>query len=96
LHVLYVGNAESPRFIDHRDFLQKHFREVRLANRLDFDPAMAKDADVVLLDWAQGETEVRRAKSPFGKLEDWPKPTVLLGSAGLLMAGPWRIVGGAG
>jgi hypothetical protein len=69
---------------------------VTLADRERFDPAKAKDADVVLLDWSQHDTDVRKAKSPFGKLEDWQKPTVLLGSAGLLLAGQWQIIGGAG
>ena len=96
LRVLYVGNAKSPRAADYAAFLKKHFKQVTLANRAGFDPATAKAADVVLLDWAQSETDVRKAQSPFGKLEDWHKPTVLLGSAGLLLAGQWQLIGGAG
>ena len=51
---------------------------------------------VSLLDWSQDESRVGDAKSPFGKLEDWSKPTVLLGSAGLLLATQWQLIGGAG
>jgi hypothetical protein len=96
LSVLYVGDSKSPRAGDYESFLKKNFRQVRVANREGFDPATAKSADVVLLDWSQSEADVRKAKSPFGKLEDWDRPTVLLGSAGLLLAGQWQIIGGAG
>jgi hypothetical protein len=96
LSVLYVGDSKSPGAGDYESFLKKHFRQVRVANREGFDPATAKSADVVLLDWSQSDADVRKAKSPFGKLEDWDRPTVLLGSAGLLLAGQWQIVGGAG
>src|SRR5262249_46654643 len=87
LRVLYLGNARSPRAADYEAFLKWHFRQVTVAEREGFDPAAAKDADVVLLDWSQRDTDVRKAKSPFGKPEDWHKPTVLLGSAGLLLSG---------
>ena len=96
LSVLYVGNSKSPRAGDYESFLKKYFRQVRVANREGFDPATAKSADVVLLDWSQSDVDVTKAKSPFGKLEDWNRPTVLLGSAGLLLAGQWQIIGGAG
>ena len=96
LSVLYVGDSKSPRAVDYESFLKKYFRQVRVANREGFDPATAKSADVVLLDWSQSDADVRKAKSPFGKLEDWNRPTVLLGSAGLLLAGQWQIIGGAG
>jgi hypothetical protein len=96
LRVLYVGNAKSPRAASYASFLKKHFKQVTVANRDGFDPATAKAADVVLLDWSQSEADVRKAKSPFGKLEDWHRPTVLLGSAGLFMAGQWQLIGGAG
>ena len=70
--------------------------KVTVAPRKGFDPAAARDTDVVLLDWSQSEDSVEKANSPFGKLEDWSKPTVLLGSAGLFMAGQWQLIGGAG
>ena len=94
--VLYVGNSSSARAKGFGDFLRKRFREVRIASRVGFDPKTARDADVVLLDWSQSETQVDKAVSPFGRLEDWSKPTVLLGSAGLLLAGQWEVIGGAG
>jgi hypothetical protein len=95
LRLLYVGDDKA-RAADYAAFLEKHFAQVRVAGRTGFDPAAAREADVVLLDWSQAETDVRQAKSPFGKLEDWSRPTVLLGSAGLFMAGRWQLIGGAG
>ena len=95
LKVLYVGN-DRERGADHESLLKQHFAKVTVARREGFDPATARDADVVLLDWSQSEDKVDKATSPFGKLEDWSKPTVLLGSAGLFMAGQWQIIGGAG
>jgi hypothetical protein len=95
LRVLYVGNNRD-RATDYEAFLKQHFTKVTMARRDGFDPDTARDADVVLLDWSQSEDSVEKARSPFGKLEDWSKPTVLLGSAGLFMAGQWQIIGGAG
>jgi hypothetical protein len=95
LRVLYVGNDRG-RGADYEAFLKKHFAKVTVAPRKGFDPAAARDADVVLLDWSQSEGPVDKASSPFGKLEGWSKPTVLLGSAGLFMAGQWQLIGGAG
>ena len=42
-----------------------------MAPRKGFDPAAARDADVVLLDWSQSEGSVDKASSPFGKLEGY-------------------------
>ena len=95
LRVLYVGN-DRDRAADYEAFLKQHFAKVTTARRDGFDPAKARDADVVLLDWSQSEGPVDKAVSPFGKLEDWSRPTVLLGSAGLMMAGQWQLIGGAG
>jgi hypothetical protein len=95
LRVLYVGN-DRDRAADYEAFLKQHFAKVTVAPRKGFDPAAARNADVVLLDWSQSEDSVDKASSPFGKLEDWSRPTVLLGSAGLFMAGQWQLIGGAG
>ncbi len=95
LRVLYVGD-DPGRTADYAAFLGKHFAEARTARRTGFDPAAARSADVVLLDWSQSETPVDKATSPFGPAEGWSKPTVLLGSAGLLLAGQWQLIGGAG
>jgi hypothetical protein len=95
LKVLYVGN-DRDRAADYESFLKQHFAKVTVARRDGFDPAAARDAEVVLLDWSQSESKLKETPSPFGKLEEWSRPTVLLGSAGLLMAGQWQIIGGAG
>jgi hypothetical protein len=95
LRVLYVGN-DRERTTDYESFLKEHFAKVTVAPRKGFDPAAAREVDVVLLDWSQSEDSVDKATSPLGKLEDWSRPTVLLGSAGLFMAGQWQLIGGAG
>jgi hypothetical protein len=96
LRVLYLGNTKSARAQEFAKFLKGHFAEASVADRVDFDPSKAAAIDVVILDWSQSETDVRKAKAPFGELKEWSKPTVLLGSAGLLLAGSWQLIGGAG
>lgn len=94
--VLFVGNEGTPRTEAFIELLKKHFAEVSVADRKDFDPATAAGTDVVLLDWSQQDTMPPRSVSPLGSREDWSKPTVLLGSAGHLLAGPWQVIGGSG
>lgn len=94
--ILFVGNEGTPRTEAFTGLLKKHFAEVSVADRKDFDPAIAADMDVVLLDWSQQDTMPPRSVSPLGTREDWSKPTVLLGSAGHLLAGPWQVIGGSG
>jgi hypothetical protein len=78
LHVLYVGNASTARADNFAGLLKQYFARVTVANRIGFKPDTAASADVVLLDWSQTETAAREATSPFGKLEEWHKPTVLM------------------
>lgn len=85
LYVGYRGDKYTP-------LLKKHFAKVEVVEREKFKPAQAKDFDVVMLDWSQGF----EAKCPLGKREEWNKPTVLLGSAGLNLAVAWKLKGGAG
>ena len=40
--------------------------------------------------------EMRKLKSPLGTREEWNRPTVLLGSAGLNLAVCWKLKGGSG
>jgi dipeptidyl aminopeptidase/acylaminoacyl peptidase len=96
LRVLYVGNAGSPRAREYEVFLKNHFRQVEAVARKGFDPVQAKAFDVVILDWSQQDEALAKAKSPLGNETQWDRPTVLLGSAGLLMAGCWQLIGGAG
>jgi hypothetical protein len=95
LRVLYVG-SDKARAADYAAFLREHFTRVSTARRDGFDPAAARAADVVLLDWSQSDGDLKTTPSPLGRLEGWSTPTVLLGSAGLLMAGRWQLIGGAG
>jgi hypothetical protein len=94
--VLFVGNQDTRRTAAFVELLEKHFAEVRVADRKSFKPAAAADVDVVLLDWSQQDTAPARDVSPLGDREEWSKPTVLLGSAGHLLAGPWQVIGGSG
>lgn len=94
LKVLYIGHRSS-EFVP---FLKTHFTTVESVSRQEFRPAQAKQFDVVLLDWPQSH-EMRGAwleGSPLGRREEWSKPTVLLGSAGLNLAVAWKLKGGSG
>lgn len=96
LHVLYVGSASSPRARHFEAFLKRHFATVATADRHGFNPARARDADVVLFDWSQSERREGAEAFPLGRLDEWTRPTVLLNSAGLLTAEHWHVIGGAG
>ena len=97
LRVLYLGRDDATsRREAFTSFLQERFENVVTLRRGDFQISKDEAFDVVLLDWAQDEDRIEQYPSPLGKLESWSVPTVLLGSAGLLIAGPWQTVGGAG
>jgi hypothetical protein len=95
LRVLYVGNPSAPRGKTYADFLGKHFHKVQTTERKGFNVKQAEPFDVVVLDWSQQERP-DKPSSPFGSKETWKKPTVLLGSSGLLLAEAWEIVGTIG
>jgi hypothetical protein len=96
LRLLYVGNAGTPRGRAYAAFLGRRFARVAVAEREGFDPARARDADVVMLDWSQSDPRTKPLTAPLGKRAAWGKPTVLLGSAGHLVAGAWEVHGGSG
>ncbi len=96
LRVLFVGSERSNEYVD---FLKGHVGTIEIADRISFDPALADKFDVVLLDWPQNEEarlERNAGESPLGKRENWSRPTVLLGSAGLNLACVWQLRGGSG
>jgi hypothetical protein len=93
LSILYIGNVSTPRGKSYTAFLSRSFRRVAAVERREFDPRKAAEFDVVLLDWSQRE---RQEKQPLGPKDAWSKPTVLLGSAGLLLADAWQIHGAIG
>jgi hypothetical protein len=91
--VLYIGHRR-PEF---EPFLKAHCAKVEFVSREQSQPAQAQGFDVVLLDWPQnGVLHERSEWTPLGKREEWTKPTVLLGSAGLRLAVAWKLKGGAG
>jgi len=108
LRVLYVGNTNTDRGRSYATFLGEKFALVAAANRRTFDPGSLPDVDVVVLDWSQGDIDhsgnsARKPsgpesdlRSPLGERSRWTKPTVLLGSAGHLLAAPWKVFGGGG
>jgi hypothetical protein len=95
LSVLYVGSERASEFVP---FLKRYVARVETKTREDFRPAEAASFDVVLLDWPQtGQpADFPPKSSPLGKREEWAKPTVLLGSAGLNLAVAWKLKGGTG
>jgi hypothetical protein len=95
LRVLYVGNPATPRGKAYAAFLGRNFRQAEAVARQGFDPRRADAFDVVVLDWSQSERP-EKPTSPLGPLQGWDKPTVLLGSAGLLLAHAWEVHGTIG
>lgn len=95
LKVLYLGSPDSERGKSYTAFLRDHFTNVTALPRVGFDPAKADTADVVVLDWPQSERSAK-VELPLGAKASWNKPTVLLGSAGLLLASRWHIHGALG
>lgn len=98
LNVLYIGDQGSPRANQFTGFLKKNVGTLETAARREFKPSEADAFDVVVLDWPQSELarENRKGNSPLGGRDQWNKPTVLLGSAGLNLAVAWKVRGGSG
>lgn len=97
LRVLYLGDPGTARAKEFKDYLAPNLAMVTVAARDRFHLADADGFDVVLLDWHQtgGDlTQLRR--HPLGDRAAWRRPTVLLGSAGLLTAVTWQVRGGSG
>src|SRR5258705_484575 len=94
LRVLYIGQRPD----EFEPLLKAHFVKDASIARDQFKPAQAQDFDVVLLDWPQsgGMRGAWLDGSPLGKRDEWNKPTVLLGSAGLNLAVCWKLHGGSG
>ena len=90
--VLYIGHRAD----QFEPFLKQHFPKVQPIALDGFQPPLAEDFDVVLLDWPQTGGLKREHRSPLGERASWHKPTVLLGSAGLNLAVVWKLKGGSG
>ena len=108
LRVLYIGNPQTDRGQAYAHFLGEHFELTGTIDRKRFDPKSAKSRRLMSWCWtgrkATSSTRSLRApggpeanlKSPLGERSTWRKPTVLLGSAGHLLAAPWKVFGGSG
>jgi len=97
LRVLYLCRQnDDSRTASFENFLSEKFASCKTAKRDEFESKLLDGIDVVLLDLSQSERISREYESPIGPLEKWTTPTVLLGSAGLLIAKPWNVIGKAG
>jgi hypothetical protein len=99
LKVLYVGERDSERARHFQGFLKHNVGRIDVTSRDSFKPSEADEFDVVLLDWGQSDSardDRKSGRSPLGERDDWEKPTVLLGSAGLNLAVVWKVRGGSG
>lgn len=97
LNVLYLGRTkDAERNEAFSEYLSSRFHKCVTEKRVDFQKELLEGIDVVIVDWPQSERISNKSDSPIGPLEEWDKPTVFLGSAGLLMAKAWRVIGDAG
>jgi len=102
LKVLYVGEKGSERERAFSALLLTNVAAIEVANRKGFNPATAASYDVVLLDWPQEMEVITKPHwgadlvCPLGARNEWTRPTVLLGSAGLNVAVSWQTKGGNG
>lgn len=83
LRVAYAGDEGTPRSADFAAFLQKRFAEVRIVGVSDLGTLDLTGSDVLIVD---GETELTQMWAPQLparlSLQDFPIPTVLMGSLG--------------
>ncbi len=96
LSLLYLATYDPDRTESFQEFFEQRFQSASVIERGDFEPPQAANYDVVVLDWPQSERLSGEYESPLGDLDDWNTPTVFLGSAGHLLAGPWEVIGGSG
>lgn len=99
--VLYAGKPGDARTKDYVAFLRQHFVRIGETDYEKFQPAEAKDFDVVIFDWpsiyprdkdgkiAPKFTGLKQPKPP--KLtEDFHRATMLIGAAGGFVTMPLR------
>lgn len=103
LHVTFVGELQAERGQDFVRFLREQFARVDTVERATCTPDKLRSADVVVLDWPQGEGVMHWLRhreqprhNPLGVLPRWDRPTVLIGSAGLNLATDWGLPGSNG
>jgi hypothetical protein len=98
LKVLYIADGPAETDKSYTDFLKSSVKEAQTISRAQFKPSAADPFDVVVLQWRQsgGAAGSWSQGSPLGKREEWAKPTVLLGSAGLNVAVSWKVRAGSG
>jgi hypothetical protein len=99
LKVLFLRDSGEARPKHFEGFLRENVAQIKVIPRTGFKQSDAEGFDVVLLDWPQSDTardERKKGSSPLGERSTWAKPTVLLGSAGLNLAGAWKVRGGSG
>ncbi len=94
LNILFVGEPDTERTKAFVSFLGKYAKDVATAPMDGSAVELAKDVDVVVLDWLHSmDAEDHK---PIGERKDWNKPTVLIGHTGLNLSTAWRLHGGFG
>ena len=97
LDVLYVSDGTAAdRAQAFESFLKKRFSSVATSDHDHVSRMDLEAADVVLLDWSMERGDMPPKSSPLGEREEWNRPTVLLGCAGLHHACAWEVAGGSG
>lgn len=96
LEITVLGDDDR-RAEDFASFLRQHFAEVKV-ERHGVDRKTLAGRDVVVLDWKQSVDELQKGtlRCPLGEREAWTTPVVLIGSAGLMLACCWDVLGGFG
>jgi hypothetical protein len=94
--ITILGDVDQ-RAEDFAAFLRGRFADVQV-ERHGVDPATLRTRDVVVLDWQQSVEALQKGnmRCPLGVREEWTTPVVLIGSAGLMLACCWDVLGGFG
>ncbi len=97
IKVLYAGNPDTPRTTDFESFLKRYFRQVAVTNLKGFRESEAKDHDVVIFDWTSaydGKGGIDETKPPAelsALSEEFDRPAILIGGAGVGIAGAQKL-----
>jgi hypothetical protein len=96
-HKVTILGDEDKRTEDFAALLRQRFADVKVEKH-GVDPATLRARDVVVLDWKQSVEALRKGDMhcPLGEREEWTTPAVLIGSAGLMLACCWDVLGGFG
>jgi hypothetical protein len=103
LKVLYAGNPDSDRERDFKSLLEGHFAKVATTSYEKFQEKEAERYDVVIFDWTSiyPRDETGKIQEKFDRLnsptppqlsEEYDRPTILIGAAGVYVGRPLRLL----